>query len=113
VFSSTPLVGAQLFYFARRFGEMAEHERQPEVKYPWQQFVLDAFMELRSENMAARINAAERAISARLCDPDAPDVEESTAIRDALRSLRVLFPEAGRPEVKRAGENSSGTKQIA
>ena len=69
-------------------------EQEPAVKYPWQQFVLDAFMEVRPDSLPAKINAAERAISARLCDSSAPDAEESTALRDGLRSLRVLFPEA-------------------
>lgn len=73
---------------------MAEHEPQSAVKYPWQRFVLDAFMEFRPDNLPAKINAAERAISARLCDPNLPDAEESTALHDALRSLRVLLPEA-------------------
>ncbi len=73
---------------------MPEHQPQPAVKYAWQQFVLDTFMELRPDSLPAKINAAERAISARLCEPNNPDAEESTALRDALRSLRVLFPEA-------------------
>lgn len=69
-------------------------EQEPAVKYPWQQFVLDAFLELRPEGLPAKVNAAQRAISARLCEPNTLDAEESTALRDALRSLRVLFPEA-------------------
>ena len=69
-------------------------EQEPAVKYPWQQFVLDALTELRPESLPAKINAAERAISARLCEPNHPDTEESTALRDALRSLRVLLPGA-------------------
>ena len=95
---------------------MPEHEPQPAVKYPWQQLVLDAFMEVRPESLPAKINAAERAISARLCDPNAPDLQESTALRDALRSLRVLFLEvrrAGEADVGRASGDSGGTKQIA
>ena len=83
---------------------MPESEPQPAVKYPWQQFVLDAFMEFRPESLPLKINAAERAISARLCESNAPDVDESTAIRDALRGLRVLFPEAGQPTEPSRGE---------
>jgi hypothetical protein len=87
---------------------MPEHERQPALKYPWQQFVLDAFMELRPDSLPAKINAVERAISARLCDPSTPDLEESTALRDALRSLRVLFPEA-----RGTGRDSGEKREIA
>jgi hypothetical protein len=65
----------------------------PAVKYPWQQDVLDAFLELRPELLCSKINAAERAISARLCDPDPPDLDERIALHDALRSLRVLLDE--------------------
>jgi hypothetical protein len=87
---------------------MPENESQPAVKYLWQQFVLDAFMEFRPERLPAKINAAERAISARLRDSNAPDLEESTAIRDALRSLRVLFSEA-----KGDGRDFGENKEIA
>jgi len=87
---------------------MPEHEPQPAVKYPWQQSVLDAFMEVRPESLPAKINAAERAISVRLCDPNPPDAEESTALHDALRSLRVLLPEA-----RGTGRGSGETREIA
>lgn len=82
-------------------------ENQPAVKYPWQQFVLDAFLELRPEYMSLKFNAAESAISARLCEPNLPDNEESTAIRDALRGLHVLFPEE-----RRTGADSDDEKEI-
>jgi hypothetical protein len=84
------------------------------LKYPWQQFVLDALTEFRPDGLPAKINAAERAISARLRDPNAPDVEESTALRDALRSLRVLFPKLAETsgfEIGEAGEHSGGKKE--
>jgi hypothetical protein len=89
-------------------------EQGPAVKYPWQQLVLDAFVELRPESLPAKINAAERAISARLCEPNTPDMEESTALRDALRSLRVLFPTAEETsgfEIGRADGHSSGKRK--
>jgi hypothetical protein len=80
----------------------------PAVRYPWQQNVLDAFMELRPEFLRSKINAAERAISARLCDPDPPDLDERIALRDALRSLRVLLDEDSGPR-KQSGDK----KEIA
>jgi hypothetical protein len=89
-------------------------EQEPELKYPWQQFVMDAFMELQPDSLPAKINAAERAISARLCEPNTPDIEESTALRDAPRSLRVLFPTAGETsgfEIGRADGHSGGKRK--
>lgn len=86
---------------------MPDQDSESLPKYSWQQFVLDAFTEFRPELLPLKVNAAERAISARLCEPNPPDTEESTAIRDALRSLRLLFPEASRDG------NSSQTKDIA
>jgi hypothetical protein len=86
---------------------MRESDPQP-PQYPWQQFVLDAFMEFRPEILPLKVSAAERAISARLRQPNPPDPEESAAIRDALRSLSLLFPEASRN-----GENSSEKNGIA
>ncbi len=89
-------------------------DQEPAVKYPWQQFVLDAFMELQPESLPAKINAAERAISARLCEANTPSVEECTALRDALRSLRVLFPKAGETsgfEIRQADGHSGGKRK--
>lgn len=87
---------------------MPEHDSQPSTRYPWQQLVLDAFLELRSEMLPLKVNAAERAISTRLRERNPPDLEESTAIRDALRSLDVLFPEQ-----RRNGGDSGQNKEIA
>ena len=87
---------------------MPDNEPQPAVKYPWQRLVLDAFLEFRPEALPLKINTAERAIAARLCEPNPPDVEESTALRDALRSLRVLFPEP-----KGKGTDSGEKKEVA
>ena len=71
---------------------MPDAPSDPKVKYPWQQAVLDAFMEGRPERLPAKINAAERAIAARLLDPTDTDLDEQAALRAALRSLRTLFP---------------------
>ena len=80
----------------------------PTFKYPWQQDVLDAFLEFRREFLCLKINAAERAISARLCDPDLPDLDERVALRDALRSLRTLLNENSGP-----AKESGDKKEIA
>lgn len=71
---------------------MQEAVRRLDLKYPWQQTVLDAFMEFQPECLPAKINAAEQAILARLSDPAPADPDERIALQDALRSLRVLYP---------------------
>src|SRR5690348_11514516 len=40
----------------------------PKPGYPWQEAVLDASRESRSEFLPVKVNAAQRAISARLCE---------------------------------------------
>jgi hypothetical protein len=79
------------------FANMSNSEHIPAtavyIRYRWQQSVLDAFLAL-PESLPAKINAAERAISARLMERVEPDVEEKLALHDALRALRVLIGEA-------------------
>lgn len=77
------------------------------LKYPWQQAVLDACLEMRPRFLPGKINAAERAIAARLSDPQQLEPDELLALRDALHSLHSLhaiFPpravEAKEPNVK-------------
>ncbi len=60
------------------------------VKYPWQEFVLEAFV-AAPESLPAKINVAERAISARFRADAPPDVEESLALHDALRAMHILI----------------------
>jgi len=62
------------------------------LKYPWQQALLDAFVELCPEHLPEKINAAERAIGQRLCDPAPSDSDEQKALREALANLRMIFP---------------------
>jgi hypothetical protein len=81
---------------------------KPSVKYSWQQAVFDAFTEMRSEYLMGKINAAERAISVRLCDLAPSDMDEQAAIRAALRSLRALLPTQRKPETE-----SDDKKEIA
>jgi hypothetical protein len=66
----------------------------PNLKYPWQQAVSDAFKEPRSEDLPLKVSVAQRAIAARLRDHTAPaKLDEQLAIREALGSLSVLCPE--------------------
>lgn len=62
-----------------------------EVKYPWQQVLLDAFMEFDPERLPSKISKAQRVISERLFQVDALDLYERLALRDAMQSLRVLL----------------------
>jgi hypothetical protein len=73
------------------------------ITYPWQQTMLDAFTTFREE-LPSKINAAEKAIAARLIDKSQPDVHERIALNDALRALRVLVEET-KPTSKRASQN--------
>ena len=66
------------------------------IKYQWQQFVVDAFLEFRREHVQGRVDMAERAIGQRLSE--ALDLEEQLALRDALSALRVLIPQKAREE---------------
>jgi hypothetical protein len=84
--------------------ETQETSLNPNLKYPWQQAVLDAFNELRSEYLPLKVNAAQQAIAARLVDHTPADLDEQLAIRDALRSLRVLHPTKESDQKREFGE---------
>lgn len=88
---------------------MPDEAKYAELKYPWRRFVVDAFMELRHERLLLKINAAERAVSARLCDPTPADNEERFALKDALRRLRILMSE----QEKKRNESDRMKKDIA
>jgi hypothetical protein len=70
---------------------MRETSLNPNLKYPWQQTVLDALIEYPP--VRYKINAAEGAISGRLCQRPT-DEQEVLALRDALFALQIVFPEA-------------------
>ena len=78
----------------------------PNRKHPWQQAVADAFQS-PSENLRFKVNAALRAISARLREKTPADPNEQIAIREALQSLRTLLPELS---PKQSSELESGAK---
>jgi len=59
------------------------------LEFPWQQTLLDAFMEWHPDYLPGKINAAERAIAARFCEPT--DLNEQIALEDALHTLHLLF----------------------
>jgi hypothetical protein len=63
------------------------------LKYPWQQSVVDAIAEIDPARQSQKLAAAEEAIAARLCET--PDAEERRALGSVLTSLKVLFP--GKP----------------
>jgi len=59
------------------------------LEFPWQQTLLDAFIEWRPDYLPGKINAAERAIATRFCEPT--DLNEQIALEDALQTLHLLF----------------------
>lgn len=61
------------------------------IKYPWQQFVVDAFLEFKPKHLQHKVNIAERTILQRLRERPL-DPEEQLALRDALVALLVLIP---------------------
>jgi hypothetical protein len=65
------------------------------LKYLWQQAVLDAFLEPHAENVPRKINVAERAISVRLLESDPFELDERIALGEALLALRRLTRERG------------------
>ena len=91
---------------------MPEVPSEPYLKYSWQQAVLDALMELRPERLPLQVNAAERAIAARLRDPNPPDLDEHLALQDASRSLHVLFPQLSEPRTEISPKDAK-KKEIA
>jgi len=64
------------------------------LQYPWQRFLLDAFMEFDPKQLPAKVGAAQRVIAERLCDIGPADMDEQIALQDAKRSLRTLFPQS-------------------
>ena len=64
------------------------------LKYPWQQAVLDAFVELRPEIQREKINVAERVILERLRSLPEAEVHERLCLHDALTILHVVFTPA-------------------
>ena len=87
-------------------------EPEPKTQYMWQQAVREAF-KASPEFLPMKVSAAERAISARLCDntPACPD--EQAAIREALHSLRALLPEQSPKQISEHKSESVDKKQIA
>lgn len=87
----------------RAFQLKTAHDLEPEPvpKYAWQQAVWDAF-QAAPENLPLKVNVAQRAISARLCDKTPTDIDEQIAIHEALHSLSALLPE---PNPKHSSEN--------
>jgi hypothetical protein len=76
------------------------------LRYPWQQAVLDAFLESHRENLSRRINVAERAISTRLLETDPFKLEERIALGEALLALRRLLREQSRTTEEAADKKS-------
>ena len=70
---------------------MLENTPNSNLKYPWQQAVLEALTDYRGEPYD-KVMAAERAISGRLRQQPT-DLEELLALRDASCALQIVFPD--------------------
>jgi len=79
-----------------------------ELKYAWQEVVVEAFLAPPSD-LSIKINEAERTISARVRESEI-DFAERMALDDALRMLRVLTSEA---RLHQAEYEQSEEKKIA
>ena len=77
------------------------------LRYPWQEAVVEAFIAPPAD-LGAKIDEAERIISARINEPQI-DFPERMALDDALRMLRVLISETKAEEA----EHSRSRTQIA
>lgn len=80
--------GTQKFLDPQR---IANGDVQRNLKYPWQQLVVDAFLEPHPENLPRKISVAERAISARLLERSRFEVDERIALGEALLALHRLL----------------------
>ena len=81
---------------------MREAPSEPNLKYPWQQALLDAFMEFHPKHIRDELTPAETAISGWLLQ-EPTDLDEVCALGDALLALRTL----SRESKKRSGGGSS------
>jgi hypothetical protein len=78
---------------------MSANDADPQLKYPWQKPLLDAFTEFNPKWLPVKVSAAQRAISARLRDLSSLDLNERIALEDAIRSLRTLFQVSEKREI--------------
>jgi len=78
------------------------------LKYPWQQLVLDAFLEPHPKILLRKIAIAEHAISTRVIDPAPFELDERMAVTELLPVLQRLLGESADPK-----EESRHKKDIA
>jgi len=81
----------------RRVADAAAEQAGPRLKYPWQRSVLNAFTEGRTDELPLKIDVAEHAILARLCELTPAESDERTALQDALSNLGLVFTHQSQP----------------
>ena len=64
-----------------------------QIRYPWQQTLVDAFLSPPQE-LSERVTIAQQTILARLKKSHELELSERIALDDGLRALRVLASEA-------------------
>jgi hypothetical protein len=79
-----------------------------ELKYAWQEVVVDAFLAPASD-LSIKIDEAEQTIAARIRESEI-DFAERMALDDALRMLRVLTSET---RLQQAEYNQGEEQKIA
>lgn len=85
--------------------ELSQRAAQDTWHYAWQQTVMDA-VKAPPRLLPAKINLGERAIAARLLEPYQLSEDEHRAVKEALRTLRVLIRETEpQPQSVNAREN--------
>jgi hypothetical protein len=89
---------------------IANGDIQWNLKYSWQQLVVDAFLEPYIENLPRKISVAERAISARLLERKTFALDERIALGEALLALHRLLCDLTDEDLK---EESSDEEDIA
>jgi len=69
---------------------MLSRDLDLQLQYPWQSVLLEAYLEFDEKQLPAKVSAAQRVLSKRLCDVSDLDVDEQIALEDAMRNLHVL-----------------------
>ena len=77
-----------------------------QIKYSWQQVVVEAFLESQPELVQSKVTIAEQAVTQRLLE-NPTDVKEQLALQNALIALRMFTPR------KEREEDSGERKRIA
>jgi hypothetical protein len=91
---------------------MNVHSNVPNVRYEWQRPYLAAALETDSRRLPGKITEARREIRRRLFDCAPVDVDEQSAVADALNALVTLEKERLSPNLD-SGKHSTIVLDLA